>query len=159
MPSNTWTHSILSTGMSVGTMLIHSHSGLSPAPLPLPPLPFSPLCPSPSFSLLLPPSLTPPPSPLPSSLPSLPIPLSPWHSHTPSLLSRTWERPLRPVSREVIVRWFKEEQLPRRAGFERNTKSIAPWFHGRMAVWVPGADNFYMSTSLWGWEGGPEALL
>ncbi|KAM7336311.1 hypothetical protein ACRRTK_004804 [Alexandromys fortis] len=43
---------------------------------------------------------------------------------------RTWERPLRPLSREVIVRWFKEEQLPRRAGFERNTKSIAPWFHG-----------------------------
>ncbi|XP_049501253.1 SH2 domain-containing protein 4B isoform X2 [Panthera uncia] len=43
---------------------------------------------------------------------------------------RTWERPRRPVSREVIVRWFKEEQLPRRAGFERNTKSIAPWFHG-----------------------------
>ncbi|XP_006064820.4 SH2 domain-containing protein 4B isoform X2 [Bubalus bubalis] len=43
---------------------------------------------------------------------------------------RTWERPLRPVSREVIVRWFKEEQLPRRAGFERNTKAIAPWFHG-----------------------------
>ncbi|XP_064451606.1 SH2 domain-containing protein 4B [Mirounga angustirostris] len=45
-------------------------------------------------------------------------------------VSRTWERPLRPVSREVIVRWFKEEQLPRRAGFERNTESIAPWFHG-----------------------------
>ncbi|XP_047682249.1 SH2 domain-containing protein 4B isoform X3 [Prionailurus viverrinus] len=43
---------------------------------------------------------------------------------------RTWERPRRPVSREVIVRWFKEEQLPRGAGFERNTKSIAPWFHG-----------------------------
>ncbi|KAM4852417.1 SH2 domain-containing protein 4B isoform 3-T3 [Thomomys bottae] len=46
------------------------------------------------------------------------------------LASRTWERPLRPLSREVIVRWFKEEQLPRQAGFERNTKSIAPWFHG-----------------------------
>ncbi|XP_023620293.1 SH2 domain-containing protein 4B [Myotis lucifugus] len=43
---------------------------------------------------------------------------------------RTWERPLRPVSREIIVRWFKEEQLPRQAGFERNTKAIAPWFHG-----------------------------
>ncbi|XP_020928519.1 SH2 domain-containing protein 4B isoform X2 [Sus scrofa] len=43
---------------------------------------------------------------------------------------RSWERPLRPVSREVIVRWFKEEQLPRGAGFERNTKSIASWFHG-----------------------------
>ncbi|XP_023557039.1 SH2 domain-containing protein 4B isoform X4 [Octodon degus] len=45
-------------------------------------------------------------------------------------VGRTWERPLRPVSREVIVRWFKEEQLPRQAGFERNTKCIAPWFHG-----------------------------
>ncbi|XP_037691004.1 SH2 domain-containing protein 4B-like [Choloepus didactylus] len=43
---------------------------------------------------------------------------------------RAWERPLRPVSREVIVRWFKEEQLPHRAGFERNTKSNASWFHG-----------------------------
>ncbi|KAM5236889.1 SH2 domain-containing protein 4B isoform 3-T3 [Ctenodactylus gundi] len=47
-----------------------------------------------------------------------------------ALPARTWERPLRPVSREIIVRWFKEEQLPRGAGFERNTKSIAPWFHG-----------------------------
>ncbi|KAM9650618.1 SH2 domain-containing protein 4B isoform 3-T3 [Trichechus inunguis] len=43
---------------------------------------------------------------------------------------RAWKRPLRPVSRAVIVRWFKEEQLPRRACFERNTTSIAPWFHG-----------------------------
>lgn len=148
MPSDTWTHLILSAGMSVGTVVIHSYSGLSLSLLLLPPLPFSLLCPSPSFSLLLPPSFLPPPSPLPSSLPSLPIPLSPWQSHLPSLLSRTWERPLRPVSREVIVRWFKEEQLPRRAGFERNTKFIAPWFHGRMAFWVLGADNFYMSTSL-----------
>ncbi|XP_004680749.1 PREDICTED: SH2 domain-containing protein 4B [Condylura cristata] len=47
-----------------------------------------------------------------------------------ALPARTWERPLRPVSREIIVRWFKEEQLPRQAGFERNTKCIAPWFHG-----------------------------
>ncbi|XP_042637675.1 SH2 domain-containing protein 4B [Orycteropus afer afer] len=45
-------------------------------------------------------------------------------------LSRAWERPRCPVSRAVIVRWFKEEQLPRGAGFERNTASIAPWFHG-----------------------------
>ncbi|XP_070472855.1 SH2 domain-containing protein 4B isoform X3 [Equus przewalskii] len=44
--------------------------------------------------------------------------------------ARAWERPLRPVSRAAIVRWFKEEQLPRRAGFERSTKAIAPWFHG-----------------------------
>ncbi|XP_055976967.1 SH2 domain-containing protein 4B [Sorex fumeus] len=59
--------------------------------------------------------------------------------HPPSLgplspmalpVSRSWERPLRPLSRDVIVRWFKEEQLPRRAGFERSTRCIAPWFHG-----------------------------
>uniref|UniRef100_A0A8D0GWS7 SH2 domain containing 4B n=1 Tax=Sphenodon punctatus TaxID=8508 RepID=A0A8D0GWS7_SPHPU len=43
---------------------------------------------------------------------------------------KAWERPARPFSRQVIICWFKEEQLPRRAGFERNTNSIAPWFHG-----------------------------
>ncbi|XP_053165693.1 SH2 domain-containing protein 4B isoform X2 [Hemicordylus capensis] len=44
--------------------------------------------------------------------------------------SKAWERPLRPFSKEVIIQWFKEEQLPRRAGFERNTNTVAPWFHG-----------------------------
>ncbi|XP_042674612.1 SH2 domain-containing protein 4B [Centrocercus urophasianus] len=44
--------------------------------------------------------------------------------------SKIWERPSRPFSREVIIRWFKEEQVPRRAGFERNTNRIAQWFHG-----------------------------
>ncbi|NXU51654.1 SH24B protein, partial [Turnix velox] len=41
-----------------------------------------------------------------------------------------WERPSRPFSRDVIIRWFKEEQIPRRAGLERNSNRIAPWFHG-----------------------------
>ncbi|KFW85744.1 SH2 domain-containing protein 4B [Manacus vitellinus] len=52
---------------------------------------------------------------------------------TPNLyeqLSNIWERPSRPFSRDVIVRWFREEQIPRRAGFERNTNRIAQWFHG-----------------------------
>ncbi|XP_078247160.1 SH2 domain-containing protein 4B isoform X1 [Pogona vitticeps] len=44
--------------------------------------------------------------------------------------SKAWERPPRPFSREVIIQWFKEEQLPRRAGFERNLDIVAPWFHG-----------------------------
>ncbi|KFO87349.1 SH2 domain-containing protein 4B [Buceros rhinoceros silvestris] len=44
--------------------------------------------------------------------------------------SHIWERPSRPFSRDVIIRWFKEEQVPRRAGFERNADRIAPWFHG-----------------------------
>ncbi|XP_044881534.1 SH2 domain-containing protein 4B isoform X1 [Mauremys mutica] len=43
---------------------------------------------------------------------------------------KAWERPSRPISREILIRWFKEEQLPRHAGFERNTCAIAPWFHG-----------------------------
>ncbi|KAM6347037.1 SH2 domain-containing protein 4B isoform 2-T2 [Alca torda] len=44
--------------------------------------------------------------------------------------SNIWERPSRPFSRDVIIRWFKEEQIPRRAGFERSTNRIARWFHG-----------------------------
>nr|XP_033798849.1 SH2 domain-containing protein 4B [Geotrypetes seraphini] len=47
-----------------------------------------------------------------------------------SLPVKTWERPSRPFSKDVIIHWFKEEQIPRRAGFERNTETIAPWFHG-----------------------------
>ncbi|KAJ7405393.1 SH2 domain-containing protein 4B [Pitangus sulphuratus] len=45
-------------------------------------------------------------------------------------INNIWERPSRPFSRDVIIRWFKEEQIPRRAGFERNTNRIAQWFHG-----------------------------
>ncbi|XP_067286104.1 SH2 domain-containing protein 4B [Pseudorasbora parva] len=41
-----------------------------------------------------------------------------------------WIRPPRPNSRESIIRWFKEEQRPRRAGYERSSITIAPWFHG-----------------------------
>ncbi|XP_030631393.1 SH2 domain-containing protein 4B [Chanos chanos] len=44
--------------------------------------------------------------------------------------SSTWLRPPRPNSRDSILRWFKEEQRPRRAGYERNSDTIAPWFHG-----------------------------
>ncbi|XP_017339183.1 SH2 domain-containing protein 4B [Ictalurus punctatus] len=41
-----------------------------------------------------------------------------------------WIRPPRPTSRDSIMRWFKEEQKPRRAGYERSSNTIAPWFHG-----------------------------
>lgn len=33
-------------------------------------------------------------------------------------------------SRDHIIRWFKEEQLPLRAGFQHDQSRIAPWFHG-----------------------------
>ncbi|XP_070610019.1 SH2 domain-containing protein 4B [Erythrolamprus reginae] len=45
-------------------------------------------------------------------------------------VSRAWEWPPRPPSREAIIQWFKEEQIPRRAGLERNSHAVAPWFHG-----------------------------
>uniref|UniRef100_A0A3P8XH59 SH2 domain-containing protein n=1 Tax=Esox lucius TaxID=8010 RepID=A0A3P8XH59_ESOLU len=36
----------------------------------------------------------------------------------------------RPGSRECVLLWFKEEQRPKQAGFERNSTTFAPWFHG-----------------------------
>lgn len=39
-------------------------------------------------------------------------------------------RSLSTSSRDHIIRWFKEEQLPLRAGFQRDQSRIAPWFHG-----------------------------
>ncbi|XP_066549164.1 SH2 domain-containing protein 4B [Amia ocellicauda] len=44
--------------------------------------------------------------------------------------SAPWVKPPRPNSREAVLRWFREEQRPRRAGHERNSANIAPWFHG-----------------------------
>uniref|UniRef100_A0A8C5U316 SH2 domain containing 4A n=1 Tax=Malurus cyaneus samueli TaxID=2593467 RepID=A0A8C5U316_9PASS len=31
---------------------------------------------------------------------------------------------------ESIIKWFKEEQFPLRAGYLKTTDTIAPWFHG-----------------------------
>ncbi|XP_055474796.1 SH2 domain-containing protein 4A [Psammomys obesus] len=33
-----------------------------------------------------------------------------------------------------IIRWFKEEQLPFRAGYQKNSDTIAPWFHGILTL-------------------------
>lgn len=33
-------------------------------------------------------------------------------------------------AQEEIIRWFKEEQLPLRAGYQKASDAIAPWFHG-----------------------------
>lgn len=32
------------------------------------------------------------------------------------------------------IRWFKEEQLPFRAGYQKNSDTIAPWFHGILTL-------------------------
>ncbi|XP_063066504.1 SH2 domain-containing protein 4A [Engraulis encrasicolus] len=40
------------------------------------------------------------------------------------------QRTMSSSSRERIIQWFREEQLPLRAGFQRDQSRIAPWFHG-----------------------------
>ncbi|XP_060037611.1 SH2 domain-containing protein 4A [Erinaceus europaeus] len=35
---------------------------------------------------------------------------------------------------DEIIRWFREEQLPLRAGYQKNSDTIAPWFHGILTV-------------------------
>ncbi|TFK04179.1 peptidyl-prolyl cis-trans isomerase FKBP11 [Platysternon megacephalum] len=40
------------------------------------------------------------------------------------------QRTISTSTQESIIRWFKEEQFPLRAGYEKSTDQIAPWFHG-----------------------------
>uniref|UniRef100_A0A4W5JLH5 SH2 domain containing 4B n=1 Tax=Hucho hucho TaxID=62062 RepID=A0A4W5JLH5_9TELE len=47
-----------------------------------------------------------------------------------NVLDPAWVRAPRPSSRECVLLWFKEEQMPKQAGYERNSTTIAPWFHG-----------------------------
>ncbi|XP_062840307.1 SH2 domain-containing protein 4A isoform X2 [Anolis carolinensis] len=44
------------------------------------------------------------------------------------------QRTVSSSTEEGIIRWFKEEQLPLRAGFEKSTDYIAPWFHGILTI-------------------------
>ncbi|KAJ7313274.1 hypothetical protein JRQ81_004559 [Phrynocephalus forsythii] len=70
---------------------------------------------------LLPPPLPPKPKNL-----SLPAQLVNGEPHRKQAIQRTAST----STQESIVRWFKEEQLHLRAGFEKSTDRIAPWFHG-----------------------------
>ncbi|KAM9462713.1 SH2 domain-containing protein 4B [Clarias gariepinus] len=56
-----------------------------------------------------------------------------------------WVRPPRPTSRDSIMKWFKEEQKPRRAGYERSSNTIAPWFHGIISR--QDSESLLMNTS------------
>uniref|UniRef100_A0A672M0T4 SH2 domain-containing protein 4A-like n=1 Tax=Sinocyclocheilus grahami TaxID=75366 RepID=A0A672M0T4_SINGR len=49
--------------------------------------------------------------------------------NTSNTSSGGMRRSLSASSRDHIIRWFKEEQLPLRAGFQRDQSRIAPWFH------------------------------
>ncbi|XP_063156447.1 SH2 domain-containing protein 4A isoform X4 [Candoia aspera] len=43
---------------------------------------------------------------------------------------QTLQRSISSSTQENIIQWFKEEQFNLRAGFEKSTDQIAPWFHG-----------------------------
>ncbi|KFV87650.1 SH2 domain-containing protein 4A [Struthio camelus australis] len=40
------------------------------------------------------------------------------------------QRTVSSSTEESIIKWFKEEQFPLRAGYQKTTDTIAPWFHG-----------------------------
>ncbi|KFV98590.1 SH2 domain-containing protein 4A [Eurypyga helias] len=40
------------------------------------------------------------------------------------------QRTISNATEESIIKWFKEEQFPLRAGYQKTTDTIAPWFHG-----------------------------
>ncbi|XDA90020.1 hypothetical protein R6Z07F_019600 [Ovis aries] len=75
-----------------------------------------------------------PPKPKRPPLPPKPHFLSPaGQPHTP-LRNQKVTRPASSPAQEDIRRWFREEQLPLRAGYLADSDSIAPWFHGILTV-------------------------
>ncbi|NWU51216.1 SH24A protein, partial [Dromas ardeola] len=40
------------------------------------------------------------------------------------------QRTISNSTEESIIKWFKEEQFPLRAGYQKTKDTIAPWFHG-----------------------------
>uniref|UniRef100_A0A8C3GJX1 SH2 domain containing 4A n=1 Tax=Cairina moschata TaxID=8855 RepID=A0A8C3GJX1_CAIMO len=64
----------------------------------------------------------PPLPPKPKLLPSPPAP----GPHSLEGIQRT----ISSSTEESIIKWFKEEQFPLRAGYQKTTDTIAPWFHG-----------------------------
>uniref|UniRef100_A0A2K5R662 SH2 domain containing 4A n=1 Tax=Cebus imitator TaxID=2715852 RepID=A0A2K5R662_CEBIM len=49
-------------------------------------------------------------------------------------------------AQEDIIRWFKEEQLPLRAGYEKTSDTITPWFHGILTL--KKANELLLSTGV-----------
>nr|XP_037839665.1 SH2 domain-containing protein 4A isoform X3 [Chlorocebus sabaeus]XP_037839666.1 SH2 domain-containing protein 4A isoform X3 [Chlorocebus sabaeus] len=49
-------------------------------------------------------------------------------------------------AQEDIIRWFKEEQLPLRAGYQKTSDTIAPWFHGILTL--KKANELLLSTGV-----------
>lgn len=67
-------------------------------------------------------------------LPPKPQFLQPLGSPPKSLGNQGVIRTKTSSTQEEIIRWFKEEQLPFRAGYQKNSDTIAPWFHGILTL-------------------------
>ncbi|KAL0964997.1 hypothetical protein UPYG_G00275450 [Umbra pygmaea] len=52
----------------------------------------------------------------------------------PLIRNKGVQRTMSTSSRDHIIRWFQETQLPVRAGFEKDKSRIAPWFHGIISL-------------------------
>lgn len=55
------------------------------------------------------------------------------------------KRTMSSSNREDIIKWFKEEQLPLQAGYNKSGDHIAPWFHGIISR--PEAENMLNTGS------------
>lgn len=78
--------------------------------------------------------LTGPQKPKRPPLPPKPQFLQPLGSPPKSLGNQGVIRTKTSSTQEEIIRWFKEEQLPFRAGYQKNSDTIAPWFHGILTL-------------------------
>ncbi|EGV97755.1 SH2 domain-containing protein 4A [Cricetulus griseus] len=67
-------------------------------------------------------------------LPPKPLFLHPLGNPPKSLGNQGVIRTESSSTQEDIIRWFKEEQLPFRAGYQKNSDTIAPWFHGILTL-------------------------
>lgn len=78
--------------------------------------------------------LTGPQKPKRPPLPPKPQFLQPLGSPPKSLGNQGVIRTNTSSTQEDIIRWFKKEQLPFRAGYQKNSDTIAPWFHGILTL-------------------------
>uniref|UniRef100_A0A8D0GWT0 SH2 domain containing 4A n=1 Tax=Sphenodon punctatus TaxID=8508 RepID=A0A8D0GWT0_SPHPU len=69
-----------------------------------------------------------PPPPLPPKPKSLSTGMA--NGRLDSERKRALQRSVSSSTQEGIIRWFREEQFPLRAGYEKLADRIAPWFHG-----------------------------
>ncbi|XP_068797270.1 SH2 domain-containing protein 4A [Struthio camelus] len=63
-------------------------------------------------------------------LPPKPKFLTPATANGRAIRKEGIQRTVSSSTEESIIKWFKEEQFPLRAGYQKTTDTIAPWFHG-----------------------------